>query len=103
MKFSKGFTLIELVIVVAILGILLSIVISAIRAHPFNSDGSNSRTTPDVASVLVCKDANGAVVKSTPANPGQTWSFEGGVYVTYDYNGNPITQAPSGAGCSVEH
>ena len=103
MKFSKGFTLIELVIVIAIIAILLTMAVSAYTGYKNRDGGSNSRTTPDVASVLVCKDASGAVVKSTPAIPGQTWSFEGGVYVTYDYNGNPITQAPSGAGCSVEH
>jgi len=51
-KHSSGFTLLELVLVVAILGILAAIVIAAINPGKQLGDSRNSQRTSDVTTIL---------------------------------------------------
>lgn len=108
MNRTKGFTLIELMIVVAIIAILAAMAISQYQAYVNRQQGGGEGAQtgsyqPSTASAfLVCKDAAGAEVKREPTIPGERWDFEGGVYVTRDAKGNPVTMNTTGLSCVIE-
>lgn len=106
MRNNKGFTLIELMIVLAIVAIVVSLVYGAVTDQPAYQDESNVsiRDTQTVSTAdthtLVCTE-NGAETFREPAIPGQLWSFSGGQYVTNDAVGNPRTVTPKGD-CTIQ-
>ena len=103
MRNQKGFTLIELMIVVAIIAILAAIAIPAYQEYTNGTNPNTTQTIPDVQSVLVCTNLDGAEVLREPAIPGERWGFEGGVFVTTDAKGDPVTKsAPAGGSCTVQ-
>jgi len=102
MRKCNGFTLIELMIVIAIVAILAAIALPAIQGYN-GGDVQTGQTIPDVQSVLVCTNLDGAEVLREPAIPGERWGFEGGVFVTTDAKGDPVTKsAPAGGSCTVQ-
>lgn len=105
MRQMKGFTIIELMIVIAILGIIAAILIpvftgSANAEVKMGADGGTLANAP--VTYLVCKDSTGAETKREPAIPGERWYFEGGAYVTADARGNPRTVSADGNDCTIE-
>ena len=98
---TKGFTLIELMIVVAIIGILLAMIIPAYQDYKNKPVTQGVTLADSPVSYLVCTDASVTEVKREPAIPGERWSFEGGVYVTADANGNPRT-VPATGDCAIQ-
>lgn len=99
---SRGFTLIELMIVVAIIAILLAVILPLFQSEPDTSTGvqSSGNYTESQPQRLVCTK-DGATVIDEPAIPGERWYFENGTYVTNDSRGNPVTRSPVGD-CSIQ-
>ena len=89
MRNQKGFTLIELMIVVAILAIIAAIATPAYQEYTNGTNVNTTQTTPDVNSELVCRDSGGSETLREPAIPGERWYYEAGTYVTNDAKGNP--------------
>lgn len=106
MRHQKGFTLIELMIVIAILGIILAVVAGAVKDHrgdevQMSQSGGTLADAP--VSTLVCKDSDGVLVSSEPAIPGERWDADGDNYVTADATGKPhIVTTPAGGDCTIE-
>lgn len=112
MRNLKGFTLIELMIVIAVIAIMLCIILQTLRHSTGDSVSIIGRADPNMgvsggippdqkSRTLVCTDANGAETRDV-AIPGEDWTFEGGVYVTGDANGHAITRSTNGKDCKVE-
>lgn len=101
---QKGFTLIELMIVVAIIAILAAVAISQYQEYQNRSTVGGGTVTyaERKPNTLVCTTELDNVEIRTPAIPGAYWEFVGGVFVTSDANGNPVTQSPAGKSCHIE-
>ncbi len=106
MKKHQGFTLIELMIVIAILGILVAIALPAYQDYTVRAKVSEgvSQTAPAKLAVSETASSLGALASVTGANSGFTFSNGSTDYVASITiaNGGTITTTTRSTGADVE-
>ncbi|MEZ0469283.1 pilin [Luteimonas salinilitoris] len=105
-KFQKGFTLIELMIVIAILGILIAIALPAYQDYTVRSRVSEgvAQTAPAKLAVAETASSLGALSLVTTANSGFTFSTNATDYVASISvaDGGAIVTTTRSTGADVE-
>ena len=104
-KIQQGFTLIELMIVIAILGILMAIAIPAYRDYTIRAKVSEGvlAVAPGKLAVSETASSLGGLGNVTSANAGFSWSAATSTYVlSVAYAANVITVNTKNTGATIQ-
>ena len=107
-KKEKGFTLVELLVVIAVIGALSAIVASLINPAGFFARGRDGRRMSDLSTIQSALEAYYAENNSYPSSlpsPGSPWTSGGITYLKSmpgdPKTGNPYSYAVSGSNYEI--